>query len=65
MKVSEARLCLNDDEIFVGEICPACGQDCAVPIRAWIKPMRRQDHGVLQRLIDGHAYKPHSVVSDD
>ena len=38
MNLRQARICLNDDEVFEGEHCPRCGQKCFAFLTAWIKP---------------------------
>jgi hypothetical protein len=35
MKVSNAKICLDCDELFVEDICPRCLNSISVPLKKW------------------------------
>ena len=39
MKVNNANLCMNCDELFVGETCPSCLSHHYHPLRKWFHPL--------------------------
>ena len=39
MKVNNAMVCMNCDEMFVGEECPCCLGHTYFPLRKWFKPL--------------------------
>jgi hypothetical protein len=41
MKVRNARICLNDDEVFTGETCPVCMSKTSYPLRKWLEPLEK------------------------
>jgi hypothetical protein len=41
MKVRNARICLNDDEVFTGETCPVCMSKTSYPLRKWLQPLEK------------------------
>jgi hypothetical protein len=38
MQLRNALLCMDCDEIYVGEICPKCAGRFSMPLRRWIAP---------------------------
>lgn len=54
MKLTDARLCLNDDcgEIFTGPQCPACACDWYFPIERWMNRQVRSSNEWIDALIE-------------
>lgn len=40
MKLINAKLCLDCDEVFEGNYCPRCGEGRGWHIELWLRPMR-------------------------
>ena len=38
MKLKEARICIDCDEVFEGRCCPMCGSEQVVYLNAWLLP---------------------------
>lgn len=39
MKVIDASICAECDEVFEGRVCPACGLELGIPVRNTIFPI--------------------------
>jgi hypothetical protein len=42
-KILDLKICLDCDEVFSHDACPACGTDAWVWLSSWLVPMRRRD----------------------
>jgi len=47
MKLREANICLNCDEIFKGVVCPNCAACSWHPLSTWILPIAPDDRPLL------------------
>lgn len=43
MKLSDALLCLDCDEVCAESTCPACGSAVVFPLSRWLAPIERED----------------------
>ena len=42
MKLQDAKLCLNCEEIYVGPVCPKCATPHCVFVTNWIQSLEKQ-----------------------
>ena len=47
MKLREAKICLNCDEVFKGVVCPNCADCHFRTLTAWLKPIFPEDRPLL------------------
>lgn len=50
MKLQEAKLCLNCDEIYTGPVCPKCATPHYAFVSTWIPPIK--DNANVKMLLD-------------
>ena len=43
MKLKEARICIDCDEVFEGWACPKCGSEQVVYLNAWLLPPEEKE----------------------
>ncbi|MDY7035543.1 MAG: hypothetical protein SV375_05190 [Thermodesulfobacteriota bacterium] len=43
MKITDAKLCLNCDEVFEGPRCPVCGGEACSWLGVWLSPPEARD----------------------
>ena len=51
MKVGEAKICGNCDEVYNGFSCPACGFEQGIPVRNTLMALPGPENRV--RIVDG------------
>lgn len=70
MKLCEAKLCLNCEEIYVGPVCPKCATPHYVFVTNWIQSLENNDNArMLMDIIYGkgeveHANRDYPVPQD-
>ena len=61
MKLSQAKICINCDELFQSSApsgaCPVCGEDNWRWLQSWVRPLRSAAEHVRQGEYDKAAFK--------
>jgi len=63
MKVNNAVICLDCDEIFVGEECPYCLSHTYYPLRKWLEPLHSIKE-IKEKSVDKNQIKEDSFPND-
>ena len=70
MKLQNAKLCLNCEEIYVGPVCPKCATPHYVYVTNWIQSLENNDNAkMLRDILYGsgevkHATRNYPVPED-
>jgi len=58
MNLSDARLCLDCEEIHDAPRCPACGSDYFFPLERWLNRSVRESNAWIDAIINFRAEQP-------
>lgn len=62
MKVWEAYICLDCDEIYKGNQCPSCASRSRAPVRIWIGAIT--DNSIISREVTENAIQKQGSVQE-
>lgn len=53
MKLDQAKMCLDCEELFEGEQCPLCGRENYVWVQTWIPLLSGRAESIMGSVCDG------------
>jgi len=66
MKLQNAKLCLNCEEIYVGPVCPKCATPHYVYVTNWIQSLENNDNAkMLRDIIYGSGEVKHGAQTKE